>query len=107
ALLSRLKNNPTEHLLVALEGIGEFLTSSDVSKFVDPLVRLSCSTSQFANKALDAIELEFLHTPTDLDKEIVKRLISWKDLFQEKNQDERSEIVEQMIKAVYDSDIPF
>jgi len=101
-LLSRLEENISGDLLLAIEGIGGFLEKKEVTRFIDPLMRLACSNLELSNMAKVAIEKEHNYTSSELDTSIVKRIKAWEDMYNNKELSQKANIAEKL-KNIYDA----
>jgi hypothetical protein len=104
-LLSRLKNSPSAQVLDAIVGLSAHLTKTDVSTFVDGLVRIATSRKDISQKARYTLEGEFLHTNSATDKLILSRLTLWENTFENRQDTANSKLIAQ-VKTSYD-DVPF
>lgn len=99
-LLARFDEN-SEEILGCLEGIHDFLRPDDVLVFSDPIVKLAAS----GNKSASTLLRNTLVKTTGVTKnKLEKRLETWRDFYNKKNQRANATIVAEIIDW---ADIPF
>lgn len=97
-LLSRLESEPSEQTLQMVDGLDEFLSPEEASKWVDPLVKLVASgnESQLRLRARNMITwAEFSATP-EICKKILARLNTWKTHYQKAGANEKSARIDEV-----------
>lgn len=106
-LLSRLSQEPDLPVIEALEGVGRLLTKSDIDRFVDPLVRMVCTTGNapLRDRAKSCLTSEWFGIQGDLEKPFKKRLEAWAALYREKGMADKAEQVERILNET--EDVPF
>jgi hypothetical protein len=105
-LLSRLREDSNGEFLSALEGIGAFLRKEDVSRFVDPLVRLivSSTSTHLAKGAQGRLESAWIEMPKEIDQKVIKRVEVWIKSYRDKKQEA---IAKRLETISFLNDIPF
>lgn len=108
-LLSRLKEEPSTKLLRVAEGIGEWLTSEDVTPFVDALIRIGVSPrdAELSARAFGRLEEEAVNTPAKIDAEIIERLSQWEEVYERRERSDLVELIREAKVAYQAYDIPF
>ena len=106
-ILSRLQKEASAAVLIALEGISNHLSISEVQEFADPLIRVYMSKHRSAPRGLARSRL---HEATGLaplgavNSAILKRLDDW---INHNKQREDSDAVETLRELKTDIDLPF
>jgi len=108
-LLSKLQNKVNIDLLKALEGIEGYISSEDIVKFVDPLIRTICDTNRewsIKEIAQERITQAWFYLKDDLDKSLMNRIDVWINFSQDKGNFPQKVKIEQIKEAIYDN-VPF
>lgn len=105
-LLARCRTSPSRELFTAMEGIGAHLKKGQISRFVDPLMRLATASSELSEDAKATLAGEYSRTDDETDKLISKRLETWIETFNSREQPDKAAIAEE-IKSTYDNSVPF
>ena len=106
-LLVRVKDTPTVSLFTTMEGIGPFVTASDVGEYADRLVSPVAHKpdTDIARAAERRLIIERKGLSATVDQSIVLRFAAWKDMFEKQENADRLRRVEQLEEA-YLADSP-
>lgn len=104
-LLSRLNSSRDLNLILALDGIGLFLKSSEIDSFIDPLVRIIFhDDNDLKEQAESCIKNEWWRMPKEIDQALKIRINAWIDSNKEKGSDEKVVRLEEIMAEL---DTPF
>jgi hypothetical protein len=107
-LFARLENDPASWLTV-MDGIGGFVSQSEVEKFTDPLVRAICNSRQpsTGREAQERLELECMIMPNGVDQRVMKRIDQWICHYHEKQLETYAERIKQVKASIESRAVPF
>jgi len=109
-LLGNVPNSQTLISVQRLKGIGKYLESSDVVKWIDPFVRTLVASGikeSVKEKVRNLLIAEIMNTSEDVNEAISKRLNVWIDHFKREGDADDSEVINKLKKDIEDWWLPF
>lgn len=108
-----IANAPSSHEIASAErlrGIGTYLDTSNVMKWLDPFVRTLASSKKnedVKERVRSLLINETFRTTKGVDEAISKRLTVWINHFKQNEEKDKSEKINQLKKDIEDLNIPF
>jgi hypothetical protein len=96
--LSRLKNENSVNLVIALSGIGQFLAKEEAFDFVDSLIKLVNldKSSDIKKYARECLQDEGFNASETVKSAMILRLNDWIPFYRQKNLEEKATVAEEI-----------
>jgi hypothetical protein len=108
-ILSRLSTDVNHDILNILEGIGALLDKDEINNYLDPMIKkiIYKDEKSLQTHCKKVITNEYNNMSASLKDHVIKRLQTWINFIQEKNQDGADSLLQLKTELECDDNIPF